>query len=286
MLNDEAHHAYRFPPDIAAAGIEADEIREATVWIDGLERIHRHREILRAVDCSATPMFRARSRNRLGRHSLGSSSDFALVDAIESGLVKIPRTPTDDNTGEAVPKYRRLWDYIKETLPKRNEAEEASHPLTDYLAEADGPLKQLAGAWEETYIAWEEAGREVPPVIIVICHDTNVARMLDHHIAVLGEAASPELVNPESVHQSPFASIQMPSKRPSRAAESGSQEIRELVVDRRKGRPARSTDSLSGERGDALRGLGCPQRHTDSRSPGVPVAAPLRAGSRPRTPPK
>lgn len=76
-------------------------------------------------------------------------SDFALVDAIESGLVKIPRTPTDDNTEEAVPKYRNLWQYIKDTLPKRNESEESSHPLTDYLAEADGPLKQLAGAWRK-----------------------------------------------------------------------------------------------------------------------------------------
>jgi type III restriction enzyme len=197
VMNDEAHHAYRFPPDIAAARIEAEEIREATVWIDGLERVHRHREILRAIDCSATPMFPSSFKEQAWTPFPWIVSDFALVDAIESGLVKIPRTPTDDNTGEAVPKYRRLWDHIKETLPKRSEAEEDAHPLTDYLAEADGPLKQLAGAWEETFVEWQKAGREIPPVLIVICHDTNVARMLDHHIAVLGEA-SPELVNPKS----------------------------------------------------------------------------------------
>ena len=85
-------------------------------------------------------------------------SDFALVDAIESGLVKIPRTPTDDDAGEAVPKYRNLWEYISTTLPKRSQAEDESHPLTDYLAEADGPLKQLAAAWEATFREWE-AGR-------------------------------------------------------------------------------------------------------------------------------
>ncbi len=89
------------------------------MWIDGLERIHRHREILRAIDCSATPMFPSSFKERAWTPFPWIVSDFALVDAIESGLVKIPRTPTDDNTGEAIPKYRRLWDYIKETLPKR-----------------------------------------------------------------------------------------------------------------------------------------------------------------------
>jgi type III restriction enzyme len=86
------------------------------------------------------------------------------VDAIESGLVKIPRTPTDDDAGQAVPKYRNLWEHIRTTLPKRSQANDDSHPLTDYLAEADGPLKQLAAAWEATYKQWEEAGRRVPPV--------------------------------------------------------------------------------------------------------------------------
>jgi len=194
VLNDEAHHAYRFPPDVKAAGADAQEIREATVWISGLERIHRHREVLRAIDCSATPMYAGSFKGRAWTPFEWIVSDFALVDAIESGLVKIPRTPTDDNTGEAVPKYRNLWEHIKGTLPKRNEADDDTHPLTDYLAEADGPLKQLAGAWERTYEAWQDAGRTVPPVLIAICHDTTVARMLERHIAVLGEA-SPQLVN-------------------------------------------------------------------------------------------
>lgn len=198
VLNDEAHHAYRFPPDAQAGGADADEIREATVWISGLERIHRHREILRAIDCSATPMYPGSFKGRAWTPFEWIVSDFALVDAIESGLVKIPRTPTDDNTGEAVPKYRNLWEHIKGTLPKRNEADEDSHPLTDYLAEADGPLKQLAGAWERTYEAWQEAGRTIPPVMIAICHDTTVARLLERHIAVLGEA-SPQLVNQPNV---------------------------------------------------------------------------------------
>jgi type III restriction enzyme len=197
VLNDEAHHAYRFPPAMNASRADADELREATVWIDGLERIHRCRGILRAIDLSATPMYPGIFKERAWTPFEWIVSDFALVDAIESGLVKIPRTPTDDDAGQAVPKYRNLWQHISTTLPKRSQADDDSHPLTDYLAEADGPLKQLAATWEATYTEWREVGRQVPPVMIVIAHDTTVARLLEKHIADMGEAA-PELVNPKT----------------------------------------------------------------------------------------
>lgn len=230
VMNDEAHHAYRFPPDAKVARGEADEVREATVWITGLERIHRHRGVIRAVDCSATPMYPGTFRERSWTPFEWIVSDFALVDAIESGLVKIPRTPTDDNAGEAVPRYRNLWEHIKETLPKRNEAEDASHPLTDYLAEADGPLKQLAGAWEETFEAWRDAGRQVPPVMIAICHDTSVARLLEKHIGELGEA-SPRLANPEN---GPAVTVRIDSDALAKAeageGTAGAEETRELVA--------------------------------------------------------
>lgn len=230
VLNDEAHHAYRFPDDVTVTSSDAEELREATVWITGLERIHRHREILRTIDCSATPMYPGSFKARAWTPFEWIVSDFALVDAIESGLVKIPRTPTDDNTGEAIPKYRNLWEHIKTTLPKRTEADNDSHPLTDYLAEADGPLKQLAGAWEETFNAWAEAGRQVPPVMIAICHDTTVARLLEKHIAEMGEA-SPLLVNPK---KGPPVTVRIDSDALTKAeageGNSNAEEIREFVA--------------------------------------------------------
>ena len=194
ILNDEAHHAYRFPKEVKIASSEIEDAREATVWIDGLEKIAKARDVLRAIDFSATPMYSGLFKSKAWMPFEWIISDFALVDAIESGLVKIPRTPTDDNADEAIPKYRNLWQYIKDSLPKRNQSESQAHPMMDYLAEADGPLKQLAGAWEETFQSWEESGRTIPPVMIVICHDTSVARLLEKHIAELGEA-SPMLVN-------------------------------------------------------------------------------------------
>lgn len=194
VLNDEAHHAYRFPEGLLASKSDQDELREATIWIDGLAKIDRARGIVRAVDVSATPMYPGAFKEKAWTPFEWIVSDFALVDAIESGLVKIPRTPTRDDTGEAIPKYRNLWEHIKKSLPKRTESDDDSHPLTDYLSEADGPLKQLASAWEQTYKAWKSEGRKTPPVMVVIAHDTSVARLLEKHIAEMGEA-SPLLVN-------------------------------------------------------------------------------------------
>lgn len=194
VLNDEAHHAYRFPEGLAASKADQDELREATIWIDGLAKIDRARGIVRAVDVSATPMYPGAFKEKAWTPFEWIVSDFALVDAIESGLVKIPRTPTRDDTGEAIPKYRNLWEHIKKSLPKRTESDDDSHPLTDYLSEADGPLKQLASAWEQTYKSWKSEGRKTPPVMVVIAHDTSVARLLEKHIAEMGEA-SPLLVN-------------------------------------------------------------------------------------------
>ena len=101
VLNDEAHHAYRIR---ARGGRDAEEdaewldeeradelAYEATVWIDGLDRIHKHRRINFCVDLSATPYYLARAGDDTNRIFPWVVSDFGLTDAIESGLVKIPQ---------------------------------------------------------------------------------------------------------------------------------------------------------------------------------------------------
>ena len=130
VLNDEAHRAYRFPPDaVASAWTRRRSVRQPC-GIDGLDRVHRLRGILRAIEASATPMYPASFKGRAWTPFEWIICDFALIDAIESGLVKIPRTPTADDAGEAVPKYRNLWEHIRRTLPRRSQAEAESHPLT------------------------------------------------------------------------------------------------------------------------------------------------------------
>ena len=41
-------------------------------------------------------------------------SDFSLMDAIECGIVKLPRVPVADNIpGADVPVFRNLWEHIR-----------------------------------------------------------------------------------------------------------------------------------------------------------------------------
>lgn len=194
VLNDEAHHAWRPPPETKAKGEEKKELEEATVWIDGLDRIHHSREILRAVDFSATPMYPgAVGGSRAWRPFEWIVSDFGLVDAIESGLVKVPRVPTDDDAGFTVPKYRNLWEHLKEVAPKRGaDPEDEGTPIYDYLADIDGPLQQLVGQWEATLEAWKQVPAEdfVPPVLIIVCNEIKLAEVLEKYIAQKGGAGT------------------------------------------------------------------------------------------------
>ena len=129
VLNDEGHHCWRPAATPGLEGLSAEERRkleeeasEATVWVDGLERINNanpagHKPgILFCVDLSATPFYIKGSGYPEGRPFPWLISDFGLVDAIESGIVKIPRLPVLDTTGRPDPKYFKLWEKIKETL--------------------------------------------------------------------------------------------------------------------------------------------------------------------------
>ena len=124
VLNDEGHHAWRPKPaengsvpgpgDVAKE-VEA-EVEEATVWVNGLDTINRAAGIRCCVDLSATPFYLGGSGYIEGAPFPWLVSDFGLVDAIESGIVKIPRLPVSDTTGRPEPKYFRLWQHITEDL--------------------------------------------------------------------------------------------------------------------------------------------------------------------------
>ncbi len=189
VINDEAHHAYRpasLPEEVRAQLSEEEiaEREEATVWVGGLDKINAVRGINFCADFSATPFYIKGSGYEEGAPFPWIVSDFGLVDAIESGIVKIPRVPVDDNTGELIPRYFRLWETINQALPasERQTARRRAKPES-VLREAEGALATLASEWERTFAEFQRAGSAVPPVMIVVCDNTDLARLVHQYIA-------------------------------------------------------------------------------------------------------
>jgi type III restriction enzyme len=74
-------------------------------------------------DLSATPFFLRGSGYREGSLFGWVMSDFSLMDAIECGIVKLPRVPIMDNVpGGDTPMFRNLWEHVGKQLPKKGRA--------------------------------------------------------------------------------------------------------------------------------------------------------------------
>jgi hypothetical protein len=85
------------------------------------------------------------SRYTEGTLFLWTMSDFSLMDAIECGIVKLPRVPVAENIpGDEMPMYRNLWDHIRSKMPKKGRGNAgALSPLT-----AAGPVcDRHNGGW-------------------------------------------------------------------------------------------------------------------------------------------
>ncbi len=201
VLNDEAHHCYRPKPlEERLTGDEAQnakqETQEATIWIEGLDRINNtlanHKPgIAFCVDLSATPFYLAGSGYVEGSPFPWLVSDFGLVDAIESGIVKIPRLPVSDTTGRPEPRYFRLWKSITDNLqPGDKLPGRQGKPKPEVVyRESQAALRQLAGQWKQRFaqIAGAKPGQDVtPPVLIVVCDNTDIAELFYRKIS--GEA--------------------------------------------------------------------------------------------------
>lgn len=190
VLNDEAHHCYLARPIQTGekrAKEQNDENEQAGVWFSGLQAIAKHVGIKQVWDLSATPFYLSGSGYNEGYIFPWTVSDFSLMDAIEAGIVKVPRTPVDDNADEDLVTYLRLWDYVGQLLPKRA----AKDTVKDWLPpkELEGALRSLYRSYEKAYSHWETALKpygETPPVFIVVCPNTVVSKLVYDWIA--GEA--------------------------------------------------------------------------------------------------
>ena len=185
VINDEAHHCYREKPgnkDIAA--LKSDEKKEARneneaarVWLNGIETFKRKLGVRAIYDLSATPFFLRGSGWAEGTLFPWTVSDFSLMDAIECGIVKLPRVPVSDNIPtEDFPVFRDLWKHIGKDMPKKGR-QTGGDPLAlpDKLQTA---LHTLYSHYGKTHERWKQAGIDTPPVFIVVCNNTTTSRLV------------------------------------------------------------------------------------------------------------
>ena len=190
VLNDEAHHCYRERPGVDD-GLTGDEKKEAEknneaarLWITGIETVKRHLGVRGVYDLSATPFFLRGSGYAEGTLFPWTVSDFSLMDAIECGIVKLPRVPVADNlpTGE-MPVYRNLWEHIGKKMPKKGRGKGGELDPLSLRSELQTALQALYGHYTKVFDLWEEKGIGVPPVFIIVCNNTSSSKLVYEFIS-------------------------------------------------------------------------------------------------------
>jgi type III restriction enzyme len=196
VINDEAHHCYREKRlsdeerDLiqltSEEKAEAKSHREAArLWISGIEALSRKigKGKQRVIDLSATPFFLASSGYREGTLFPWTVSDFSLMDAIECGIVKLPRVPVADNIAQDVPRYRELWKNIKGKMPKQGRGKGGSRDPESLPTELKTAIEALYGHYLKTFEAWQKAGIEVPPCFIIVCNNTSTSKLVYDYVS-------------------------------------------------------------------------------------------------------
>ena len=196
VLNDEAHHCYRRKPDGEDETLTGDDRieaknrdEEARIWISGIEAVKAKIGVKAIYDLSATPFFLRGSGYPESTLFPWVVSDFSLIDAIEAGIVKVPRVPvTDDSMTGDQPTYRDLWLRIREDLPKKGRKTEKVGGEPKLPLELQGALHSLYSNYEKYYRVWEQNAEAkargiTPPVFIVVCNNTNVSKLVFNYIA-------------------------------------------------------------------------------------------------------
>ena len=191
-INDEGHHCYREKTSNDDEGdLKGDDRKEAKknneaarVWISGLEAVNRKLGLSQVIDLSATPFFLRGSGYAEGTLFPWTMCDFSLMDAIECGIVKLPRVPVADNIpGEEMPKFRNLWAHIGKKMPKKGRGKAKTLDPLSIPTELQTALEALYGHYKKTYELWQQAGIRVPPCFIVVCNNTSTSKIVYDYIS-------------------------------------------------------------------------------------------------------
>ncbi len=191
-INDEAHHCYREKPeDEEDEALKGDDRKEAEknneaarLWVSGLEAVNRTLGVSRVLDLSATPFFLRGSGYAEGTLFPWTMSDFSLMDAIECGIVKLPRVPVAENIpGDEMPLFRNLWEHIRKDMPKKGRGAGGDLDPLKLPTRLKTALEALYGHYEKTFHLWKERGISVPPCFIVVCQNTAISKLVYDYIS-------------------------------------------------------------------------------------------------------
>jgi type III restriction enzyme len=187
VINDEAHHCYREKPkDADDEDLKGEDRKEAEknneaarLWISGLEAVNRKLGLSRVIDLSATPFFLRGSGYAEGTLYPWTMSDFSLMDAIECGIVKLPRVPVAENIpGDEMPMFRNLWENIRKDMPRKGRGQGEELDPLKLPTRLQTALQALYGHYEKTFKLWVDKGIKVPPCFIIVCQNTAISKLV------------------------------------------------------------------------------------------------------------
>ncbi len=208
VINDEAHHCYLPKASNSKKKSEeeqetAEENKKAMVWYEGLRQMKRlGYKVQEVYDLSATPYYLKGSGYTPYSLFPWVVSDFGLVDAIESGLVKIPFLPAMDSSHDLEePVLRNIYQHIRQELPKKGqrkakkEAKEKGEkrPIGEKAPNLPSLLNLALEQFVEDYKNYDKGIRQnnesarnlftAPPVFIVVCNNTTVSKEVFKYMA-------------------------------------------------------------------------------------------------------
>lgn len=198
VLNDEAHHCYQAREheiDDDDSELTAEEKKDrkseaeknkkaARQWMSGLKTVNEVLGVGRVFDLSATPFFLSGSGYVEGTMFPWTMSDFSLMDAIECGIVKLPRVPVAQNIpGGEMPMFRDLWANIRKDMPKKRRGDAGPLDPLKLPTRLQTALEALYGHYAKTFALWQAHGIGVPPCFIIVCANTSISKLVYDYVS-------------------------------------------------------------------------------------------------------